>query len=81
MFSNTGEIVLQDMKIYFQGGRIIVTYGTGELLIRSARHDDSLPTYSCLTIHALTQERKRSQAARLTVIGKWIFLTNSRIFV
>lgn len=70
MFSNTGEIVLQDMKIYFQGGRIIVTYGTGELLIRSARHDDSLPTYSCLTIHALTQERKRSQAARLTVIGK-----------
>ncbi|CAG9760387.1 unnamed protein product [Ceutorhynchus assimilis] len=50
------------------GGRIIVTYGTGELLIRSARHDDSLPTYSCLTIHALTQERKRSQAARLTVI-------------
>lgn len=48
----------------------MVTYGTGELLIRSARHDDSLPTYSCLTIHALTQERKRSQAARLTVIGK-----------
>ncbi|XP_066247380.1 cell adhesion molecule Dscam1 isoform X2 [Euwallacea similis] len=50
------------------GGRIVVTYGTGELLIRSVRHDDSLPTYSCLTIHALTQERKRSQAARLTVI-------------
>lgn len=63
-------------KYNFPGGRIVVTYGTGELLIRSARHDDSLPTYSCLTIHALTQERKRSQAARLTVIGKWFFSAN-----
>ncbi|XP_060516116.1 cell adhesion molecule Dscam2 [Cylas formicarius] len=50
------------------GGRIVVTYGSGDLLIRSARADDSLPTYSCLTIHSLTQERKRSVTAKLSVI-------------
>ncbi|CAH0562134.1 unnamed protein product [Brassicogethes aeneus] len=49
------------------GGRIVVTYGTGELHIRSARAEDGLSKYSCLTLHSLTQERKRSAPAILTV--------------
>ncbi|XP_044257604.1 Down syndrome cell adhesion molecule-like protein Dscam2 isoform X1 [Tribolium madens] len=49
------------------GGRIVVTYGTGELHIRSARAEDGLARYSCLTLHILTQERKRSAPAILTV--------------
>ncbi|XP_017776462.1 PREDICTED: Down syndrome cell adhesion molecule-like protein Dscam2 isoform X2 [Nicrophorus vespilloides] len=49
------------------GGRIVVTYGSGELHIRSVRAEDGLAKYSCLTLHILTQERKRSAPAILTV--------------
>lgn len=59
---------------FLLGGRIVMTYGTGELHIRSARTEDGLPKYSCLTLHSLTQERKRSDPAMLTIIGESIFL-------
>lgn len=49
----------------------MVTYGSGELHIRSARAEDGLARYSCLTLHALTQERKRSSPAMLTVTGRY----------
>lgn len=48
----------------------MVTYGTGELHIRSARAEDGLARYSCITLHTLTQERRRSAPAMLTVTGK-----------
>lgn len=48
----------------------MVTYGTGELHIRNARIEDGLSRYSCLTLHVLTQERKRSAPAILTVTGE-----------
>lgn len=41
----------------------------GDLHIRAARPDDGRATYSCLTFHALTGERRRSEPATLTVTG------------
>lgn len=49
---------------------MIVTYGSGELHIRNARIEDGHSRYSCLTLHTLTQERKRSEPAILTVTGE-----------
>ncbi|EFN83957.1 Down syndrome cell adhesion molecule, partial [Harpegnathos saltator] len=48
------------------GGRFVVT-SQGDLHIRAARPEDGRATYSCLTLHALTSERKRSEPASLTV--------------
>lgn len=53
------------------GGRMVVTYSTGELHIRNARVEDGLARYSCMTLHSLTQERKRSAPAVLTVTGQF----------
>lgn len=47
-----------------------MTYGTGNLHIRSIRAEDGLSQYSCLTLHSLTQQRKRSEPCRLTVLGE-----------
>ncbi|XP_044742030.1 Down syndrome cell adhesion molecule-like protein Dscam2 [Chrysoperla carnea] len=49
------------------GGRFLVTSGTGNLHIRSVREDDAQSLYSCLTIHSLTHERKRSPSIQLTI--------------
>lgn len=43
---------------------------SGTLHIRTVRAEDGLAKYSCLTMHQLTQERKRSEPAILTVTGK-----------
>ncbi|XP_053986908.1 cell adhesion molecule Dscam2 isoform X2 [Hylaeus volcanicus] len=48
------------------GGRFVVT-SQGDLHIRAARPEDGRATYSCLTLHALTSERRRSEPATLTV--------------
>ncbi|XP_046477031.1 cell adhesion molecule Dscam1 isoform X1 [Neodiprion pinetum] len=48
------------------GGRFVVT-SQGELHIRAARAEDGRATYSCLTLHSLTGERRRSDPATLTV--------------
>ncbi|XP_033323157.1 Down syndrome cell adhesion molecule 3 isoform X4 [Megalopta genalis] len=48
------------------GGRFVVT-SQGDLHIRAARQEDAKATYSCLTLHALTSERRRSEPATLTV--------------
>ncbi|XP_043274690.1 Down syndrome cell adhesion molecule-like protein Dscam2 isoform X2 [Venturia canescens] len=48
------------------GGRFVVT-SQGDLHIRAARAEDGRATYSCLTLHALTGERRRSEPATLTV--------------
>lgn len=44
----------------------------GDLHIRAARPEDGRATYSCLTLHALTSERRRSEPATLTVTGNRI---------
>ncbi|XP_015187903.1 PREDICTED: Down syndrome cell adhesion molecule-like protein Dscam2 isoform X4 [Polistes dominula] len=49
------------------GGRFVVT-SQGDLHIRAVRPEDGRVTYSCLTLHALTGERRRSESATLTVI-------------
>lgn len=54
----------------------MVSYGSGELHIRSVRAEDGMYRYSCLTIHSLTQERKRSAPAILTVTGSYLNLNN-----
>lgn len=47
----------------------------GDLHIRAARPEDGRATYSCLTFHALTGERRRSEPATLTVAGMlFVFL-------
>lgn len=56
------------------GGRYVMISGTGDLHIRSARPEDGLAKYSCLTLHSLTQERKRSVAAMLTVTGIYMIV-------
>ncbi|XP_033228370.1 Down syndrome cell adhesion molecule-like protein Dscam2 [Belonocnema kinseyi] len=48
------------------GGRFVVT-SQGDLHIRAAREEDGRAVYSCLTWHALTGERRKSEAATLTV--------------
>ncbi|XP_043491862.1 Down syndrome cell adhesion molecule-like protein Dscam2 isoform X4 [Polistes fuscatus] len=48
------------------GGRFVVT-SQGDLHIRAVRPEDGRVTYSCLTLHALTGERRRSESASLTV--------------
>ncbi|TGZ53114.1 Uncharacterized protein DBV15_05473 [Temnothorax longispinosus] len=48
------------------GGRFVVT-SQGDLHIRGARPEDGRATYSCLTLHALTSERRKSEPATLTV--------------
>ncbi|XP_076279934.1 Down syndrome cell adhesion molecule 3 isoform X5 [Lasioglossum baleicum] len=48
------------------GGRFMVT-SQGDLHIRAARQEDAKATYSCLTLHTLTSERRRSEPATLTV--------------
>ncbi|XP_024944983.1 Down syndrome cell adhesion molecule-like protein Dscam2 isoform X2 [Cephus cinctus] len=48
------------------GGRFVVT-SQGELHIRAAKPEDGRARYSCLTLHALTGERRRSEPATLTV--------------
>lgn len=53
---------------------MVVIYSTGELHIRNARMEDGLARYSCMTLHSLTQERKRSAPAVLTVTGKCCFV-------
>lgn len=53
---------------------MVVTYSTGELHIRNARMEDGIARYSCMTLHSLTQERKRSVPAVLTVTGMFRFL-------
>ncbi|KAL6264322.1 hypothetical protein P5V15_004431 [Pogonomyrmex californicus] len=50
------------------GGRFVVT-SQGDLHIRAARPEDGRATYSCLTLHALTSERRKSEPATLTVTG------------
>lgn len=55
------------------GGRFVVT-SQGHLHIRAARAEDGRATYSCLTLHALTGERRRSEPATLTVTGMFIYL-------
>lgn len=52
------------------GGRFLVTHGTGNLHIRAVREEDGSSEYSCLTIHSLTHERKRSPPILLTISGK-----------
>lgn len=47
----------------------MITSGNGDLHIRAARPEDGLARYSCLTLNSLTQERKRSAPATLTVTG------------
>ena len=42
----------------------------GDLHIRAAREEDGRAVYSCLTWHSLTGERRKSEAASLTVTGK-----------
>lgn len=60
----------------FTGGRFVVT-SQGDLHIRAARPEDGRATYSCLTLHALTSERRRSEPATLTVTGNQMhFLRN-----
>lgn len=54
--------------ILFSGGRFVVT-SQGDLHIRAARPEDGRATYSCLTLHALTSERRKSEPATLTVTG------------
>lgn len=66
--------VISDYVITFAGGRYVITSGNGDLHIRAARPEDGIPRYSCLTLHALTQERKRSGPAVLTVTGKAIYI-------
>ncbi|XP_068085516.1 cell adhesion molecule Dscam2 [Anabrus simplex] len=48
------------------GGRYVVT-SNGDLHIRSAQPEDGASRYSCLTLHGLTGERRRSASATLTV--------------
>ncbi|XP_047351251.1 Down syndrome cell adhesion molecule-like protein Dscam2 isoform X6 [Vespa velutina] len=47
-------------------GRFVVT-SQGDLHIRAVRPEDGRVTYSCLTLHALTGERRKSESATLTV--------------
>ncbi|XP_066587504.1 cell adhesion molecule Dscam1 isoform X2 [Prorops nasuta] len=48
------------------GGRFVVT-SQGDLHIRGVRAEDGRVTYSCLTLHTLTGERRKSEPATLTV--------------
>ncbi|XP_046991954.1 Down syndrome cell adhesion molecule-like protein Dscam2 [Schistocerca americana] len=49
------------------GGRFVVT-STGDLLVRRATAADASSRYSCLTLHALTGERRRSSPAQLLTV-------------
>ncbi|XP_047109675.1 Down syndrome cell adhesion molecule-like protein Dscam2 [Schistocerca piceifrons] len=49
------------------GGRFVVT-STGDLLVRRATAADASSRYSCLTLHALTGERRRSTPAQLLTV-------------
>ncbi|XP_049839470.1 Down syndrome cell adhesion molecule-like protein Dscam2 [Schistocerca gregaria] len=49
------------------GGRFVVT-STGDLLVRRATASDASSRYSCLTLHALTGERRRSTPAQLLTV-------------
>jgi len=53
-----------------------VVTSQGDLHIRAARPEDGRATYSCLTLHALTSERRRSEPATLTVTGKPVLSLN-----
>lgn len=55
---------------------MVVTYSTGELHIRNVRMEDGLARYSCMTLHSLTQERKRSAPAVLTVTGNFCWFSS-----
>ncbi|XP_069687424.1 cell adhesion molecule Dscam1 isoform X3 [Periplaneta americana] len=48
------------------GGRFVVT-SSGDLHIKSAQPSDGAVGYSCLTLHSLTGERRRSSPASLVV--------------
>ncbi|XP_046991962.1 Down syndrome cell adhesion molecule-like protein Dscam2 [Schistocerca americana] len=49
------------------GGRFVVT-STGDLLVRRATAADASSRYSCLTLHALSGERRRSTPAQLLTV-------------
>jgi hypothetical protein len=51
------------------GGRFVVS-SSGDLHIKSAQSSDGVVSYSCLTLHSLTGERRRSAPATLMVTGK-----------
>jgi hypothetical protein len=51
------------------GGRFVVT-SSGDLHIKSAQSSDGDVNYSCLTLHSLTGERRRSAPATLMVTGE-----------
>ena len=48
----------------------------GDLHIKSAQPSDGAVSYSCLTLHSLTGERRRSAPASLMVTGQYYQLTN-----
>jgi hypothetical protein len=55
--------------VFCVGGRFVVT-SSGDLHIKSAQSSDGDVNYSCLTLHSLTGERRRSAPATLMVTGE-----------